>query len=626
MTSLASLKLAHRLEAIFRNKIVIRITLAVATLFVAWPAIFSTLALYDDEGYIMMTLQTYMQGHRLYGETHTQYGPAFYFITAPLHSLLNWPLTQTGVRIKTILLWGLAVWFVHAIVRRMSNSNVAAVATALLALLHLDKLTLEPGHPQEITLICSLLALFLFTRSMYVATDVPASLLSMSSWTIVGFVVGILGLVKLNCGVVVAIPLLLTAALQSDFGRRFWWCLLLVAIGPALLIAWLAREHFAASLWALWLAACAGLLIHRSIANVKEHSPRSLCYFGCVSLGGAMAVATVLGLAMLQGISTVELWFGLVGQHSDFADFFFRPIGLSAPAFLGLVFGIGALSTRLVEPFKDVAKFAIWVVTATLIAFTAAMPLEHGMHARGAGLFLAWAAPGWIVWFWRNEVGNSPKKLILGLVAILSPLIAFPVSGTQVQVGTLPGLIVIGILLGEYLVALAQQRASDPIVERCLRYPIVRKWIFTCTILTFVSASVVHWVRYAKGQPLGLIGSAYMRLPESIAAEQKAISKAIVQSGASHLLFEGTNHNRFYFWTGVKPLTPANPTFWPVMLVDGERSALADAIDRNERLCVVRVPNYEWLYFDKATEIRDRIEERWEPSEAIGEWQVGIVH
>jgi hypothetical protein len=261
-----------------------------------------------------------------------------------------------------------------------------------------------------------------------------------------------------------------------------------------------------------------------------------------------------------------------------------------------------------------------------LLAITAAMPLEHGMHPRGAGLFLAWAAPGWIVWFWRNEVANSPKKLMLGLVAILSPLIAFPVSGTQVQIGTLPALVVVGILLGECLVLLANQQATAPFGTLSLTFPVVRKWIFTGTILTFASASVVHWIRYAQGQPLGLPGSTYMRLPESIASEQKAISSAIVQSGTSHLLFEGTNHNRFYFWTGTKPLTPANPTFWPVMLVDGERQTLVNAIERESRFCVVRVPNYEWLYFDKAPEIREKIEERWVPTETIGQWQVGVVH
>lgn len=626
MTALNSAKLIQHMEAAFRNDIVVRISLAIATVFLAWPAIFSTLALYDDEGYVMMTLQTYMQGHRLYGETHTQYGPAFYFITAPLHSILQLPLTQTGVRIKTIILWVVAVWLVYAIVRRMSDSKAAAIATALIAALHLDKLTLEPGHPQEVTLCCTLLALFLFARSMYISSNARPSVLSMSSWATVGFVAGILGLVKLNCGVVVAVPLLITAAMQSSLGRRFSWCLIPIAIGPALAVAWMARENLTASLWAIWLASCAAILIRSAAPDDDQRNRSSIRYLLAVIVGAVIAVTTVFGLAFSQGISGAELWFGMIGQHSDFADFFFRPIGLSVPALIGLLLAIGALLTTHLVPFKSIAKPVIWAVVALLLAMTAAMPLEHGMHARGPGLFLAWAAPGWIVWFWHTEVANSPKKLLLGLVAILSPLIAFPVSGTQVQIGTLPGLIVIGILLGEYFAASAKQHPFVETVALSPTYPVAKKWVFACTICTLLSASMVHWVRYTNGQPLGLPGSACMRLPESIASEQQAISNAIVKSGASHLLFEGTNHNRFYFWTGTKPLTSANPTFWPVMLVDDERHELASAIDRETQLCVVRVPNYEWLYFDHASEIRDRIEERWEPSEAIGDWQIGIVH
>jgi len=626
MMWLNSSKFFHHVQAALRNESVMRAALAIAALCLAWPAIFSTLALYDDEGYVMMTLQTYMQGHRLYGETHTQYGPAFYFITAPVHAILQWPLTQTGVRIKTILLWIVAVWLVYAIVRRMSNSKAAATATALVAALHLDKLTLEPGHPQEVTLCCTLLVLMLFTRSMYISTNATPNALSMSSWATVGFLAGILGLVKLNCGVVVAIPLLITAAIQSSYVRRFAWCLIPIAIGPALAVAWIAKENPMACLWALWLATCAAMLI-RSAATAENYQNRSsLSYLVAVILGGAIAVSVVLGVAMSQGISVAELWFGIIGQHSNFADFFFRPIGFSVPAFIGLLLAIGTLLTKRSETFKELAKPTIWACVALLLAITAAMPLEHGMHARGPGLFLAWAAPGWIVWFWRDEVAASPKKLLLGLVAILSPLIAFPVSGTQVQIGTLPGLIVIGILLGEYFVESAKHHLAGESNRFTSSYPVVKKWVFICTFCTFVSASSVHWVRYAKGQPLGLPGSAYMRLPASIASEQRAISDAIVQSGASHLLFEGTNHNRFYFWTGAKPLTSANPTFWPLMLAENERHQLADAIDRQSRLCVVRVPNYDWLYFDHASEIRDRIDARWESSETIGDWQIGIVH
>jgi hypothetical protein len=38
------------------------------------------MAKYDDESYVMLSLQTFFQGQRLYEETYTQYGPAYYLI------------------------------------------------------------------------------------------------------------------------------------------------------------------------------------------------------------------------------------------------------------------------------------------------------------------------------------------------------------------------------------------------------------------------------------------------------------------------------------------------------------------------------------------------------------------
>ena len=63
------------------------------------------MAKYDDESYVMLSLQTFFQGERLYGETYTQYGPAYYLIQSPLHRWLEIPITHDIVRLKTVLTW-----------------------------------------------------------------------------------------------------------------------------------------------------------------------------------------------------------------------------------------------------------------------------------------------------------------------------------------------------------------------------------------------------------------------------------------------------------------------------------------------------------------------------------------
>ncbi len=625
MAKLMNAPLWRRFAVILRGDAAIFIGLGLLTAILAWPAIFSTLALYDDEGYVMMTLQTYMHGHRLYGETHTQYGPAFYFLTAPIHSWLEWPLTQSGVRIKTLIFWGVAVVLCYSIVRRASNSKAAGVATGLLAILHLDKLSLEPGHPQEVALIGTLLMFMLVSRSKYIASNEIPSFFSMSSWFVAGFLAGVIGLVKLNCGVVIAIPLLLTAALQSSAIRRWGWGLIPIAIVSPLAVAWTARSHPMISLWALWLGSCSLLLLLAAIRRRDSLYDSSISSLSSTILGGVLSVALILGLSIGQGVSLAELWQGIVGQHSHFADYFFVPFGLTHSAIAGMIVAAAALLLRSSSRYKELAKPALWIWVGLSIALTAYLPLQHGLNPRGAGLLLTWAAPGWIVWQWRDDVAHSPKKLFLGLVAILSPLIAFPVSGTQVQIGSLPSIIVLGILLGEFLVEQAKYSTFEWHSFTASDW-VTRRLILSSAVSVVVLAAVVHWIRYTAGQPLNLPGSTWMRLPVAMATEQRSIVDAIQRSGASTLFFEGNNHNRFYFWTGLKPLTAANPTFWPLMLIDQEERQLGEAIDRQSKLCVVRVPQYDWLYHDHATEIRERIEARWQPSESVGDWEIGVVH
>ncbi|MDZ4852678.1 MAG: hypothetical protein SGI77_25595 [Pirellulaceae bacterium] len=598
--------------------------LLLVTALLAWPAIFSTFALYDDEGYVMMTLATYMQGHRLYGETHTQYGPAFYYLTAPLHSILDWPLTQTGVRIKTLFIWTIAVWFCFSIVRRMSHSNFAAIVTGVFAALHLDKLSLEPGHPQELALLGTLGILMLIARSMYVTTNVAPTLFSHSSWLTVGFVAGIVGLVKLNCGLVTAIPLIVVAAIQMPWARKIRWGLLALVAVPSVMVAWTARSEPTISFWALWIGLSSVVLLYSAIPEKHSFAFPSVSPLIAIVTGGGSAIALIATISLSEGITVSELWFGLIGQHADFANCFFVPIDFPLMALIGLATAVGCLLYKNSKRFHDHAKPAIWCWIALSISLTSCLPLQHGLIPRGAGLLLAWAAPGWILWFWRHDVATSPKKLTIGLIAILSPLIAFPVSGTQVSIGTLPALIVIGILSGESLVERARLVSSNGSSEWLSPVRLSRLVGF-CTAIVLVLSTSAHWARYLSGQPLDLPGTYCLRLPATVVREQRAIVEAIKKCETSNLLFEGNNHNRFYFWTGMRPLTTANPTFWPLMLCESEQQQLAKAIDGQTRLCVVRVPKYEWLYFDRVKPIRERLDARWQHQESVGDWEIGVV-
>jgi hypothetical protein len=61
-----------------------------------------------DEGYLMITVQGFNNGHALYDDVFTQYGPFYYFYKWLLHSILRIPLTHDATRLLCGIHWLMA--------------------------------------------------------------------------------------------------------------------------------------------------------------------------------------------------------------------------------------------------------------------------------------------------------------------------------------------------------------------------------------------------------------------------------------------------------------------------------------------------------------------------------------
>ncbi len=645
---------------------------------VAWPALFSTLAPYDDEGYCMMTLRTFAEGERLYGSTHTQYGPAYYFLTSPIHEYLGWPLTQTGVRIKTLFLWCLAAVFVYLFLRQtqkqsehqklgtldsawdekpktsQGSSNVhrlinrsaiqrpiitradrfhyapvlSAVCVAFVVILHLDKLALEPGHPQELVLIGSLVSMLLLSTNLS-----PYSSRSHFRWLVAGVIAAVIGFTKLNCGMILASAMLSTAIVDSRLIPSSRWLAALLVAFPALLISWMGRSSLETVAWTLWIAVCASVALHRmaddfSSAEEQELSQEvkassvtkriSIESWLWVAAGGAFtSFAMILG-SLSTGISASELWFGMVGQHTDFGNDFLKPIPWDLGCMLGLL-SVGLLfGAHSTKRFQRRSLVVVGGLVLACVAWTSCEPLLHGLKPRGAGSFLAWFLPGWLGFVYRCQKHDR----FVVLLAILSPLMAYPVSGTQVAIGTTPGLILLGRAVSQMLdnarFANFEKVGSQLGSQLGLR-------IMTGVVCLFVVTSIAHWYRYLSFVPLDLPGTSGMRLSRSVVEQQRAIVEAVKLCETETLVFEGHNNNRFYFWTGTKPATSANPTFWPRMLNESERQKMQETLSRPGRYCVVRVPEYELFYDQRSQLLQDQLRKKWQKTSSIGQWDVGVI-
>ena len=153
-----------------------------------------------------------MPGEPLYDETYTQYGPAFFALHSAFHRVTGLPITHDVTRLKTLLIWLAVASMCGMTVRRVTDSWMAALVGSLAAFLHLDRLCLEPGHPQEFCVLAIALIMLMGTRLGHNKA---------SYWPCVGtgVVVGITLMTKLNVGVFLLTAIMLTLLILGPRDR-----------------------------------------------------------------------------------------------------------------------------------------------------------------------------------------------------------------------------------------------------------------------------------------------------------------------------------------------------------------------------------------------------------------------
>jgi hypothetical protein len=613
------------------------IFVALATSLVALPLLFSTLAPYDDEGYVMMTIRSFSEGHRLYADTFTQYGPAYYFWTEPLHSILGWPLTQDAVRLKTAIIWIVSCMLVYQVVLRVGGSRSAAIVTAVVCAVHLEKLALEPGHPQELVLLFGLITIRLVTEK------------GNQRWWLAGILTAVVGLTKINCGVVLALALFIASTGVKKWPRG-WLSMSLIAISALLPLGLVLQTIRAGSLpWlaiqlTLSLAAVAWAISSRLKVDRRPVTtltwPRLNTPFMQVAAGGVLGSCFILCWSLANGNTPSELWFGIVGQHTQFTEGFFHPIRVSNE-FAGIALVLLFISSTSVAKWRNASQsltiprrisesrhswklfiaLFVWLFVVMLVARSLLSPLHHGLEVRGAAIWLSVVGPA-IAPFLFHRIRLSTARVAIAVLACLSPLIAFPTPGTQLSIGTVPGLIVAGIVLSDVFVAF-QIRMAWSFRGLQIRDMAIRTLVLFGILLIPLSSGAAIY-RYMTNVPLNLAGASWMRLDATTVAEQQAIVQAIQESHSQYLAFDGHNHNRFYFWTRLRPISAMNPTFWPRLLSDKDLSAQKSQIEHLNRVCVVVDPEVEALTGVRASEFRQSLVENWSTVKRVGKWTIGV--
>jgi hypothetical protein len=528
------------------------------------------------------------------------------------HRITGLPVTHDVTRFKTLGVWLLTSLLAGAAVWRLTGRRGLGAVALLFSFFHLERLAMEPGHPQG-------LCVLLLAACVLVVTFWEEGRSTFWCASLLGILAGTVCVTKPNVGLFLAAAVLLAVCLSGR--QRGWnrWLSLAIQAAVLLLPTLLMREVLfdrggIVLAGVVTISTLAMITAARSWLEPAASPSNAIWPFlaGC-----SMAMCGWAAATLAHGTTMAGLLDGLVLQHAGFGATFFggSPIHWSALPWAAAALWMAIAASRGHVASAVVAR-SLLAVAVTIVGvlhlvetFT---PLSHGLQNRGGALFLiglatplVWALLAPVPGISRRDDGPERfARLALCLFAVLQPLGIFPTPGTQAAIGSL-GIVLVGLVAASDLM---RQRVTA--AAPALPWRRVATGLLLLGVLTISSRDIFLW-RYRQSlEPLALPGAARLRLPQAEVARHRWLT-AVLKQHADTFLFRFNGMNSYYFWTGSRPPTALNATCWPVLFDQSQQHRILAAVQDRPRLCVVCVP-HQWPVLDHAPLVRF-MQEQFEP-------------
>ena len=505
---------------------------------------------YDDEGYVMMSVREFLDGKRLYDDVFTQYGPFYYLSHAPFYSQAIAGLSHDSVRFETVVLWVATAAACALLARRVGGEAAGAAAAFALTMLALKAAANEPGHPQG---LCGLLTILALLAMTFVARRPRAAAL------VLGALVAAMAMTKLNVGVFVATAILLALLGGERKNRLVRAAAYLTAAGALALPLVLMRDHLAT--WSF--AVC---IDHRGRDAADDRA-------------GARRPGP-LPARRGNGPLVSRVARGECGGHrrgdpgdGDNAAGTLARLGRAAPPF-AQVFSVPPYSLGRRQLPLAVLGMLVGLGYASGVIRSRALIRALKVAYMG-GVLLGWIGYGllgtfsWelqplpfygLPWSWlvlavepsANGEGVSAtmpiSRVALGLATPLIVLMVYPVAGSQVFYASLPCLVGASVCWADILRLLNRQSWPRRLVAAGV-------WALALTFLSIVAYGSVK--TYRANEPLGLPGASRIRLPAEDAATLRWLAERLHADCDTFVGLPGINS--LYFWAEKASPTTRNP-------------------------------------------------------------------
>ncbi len=570
----------------YKGRRVLGLLLIVATL-LALPEVlfraFTGMSWFDDEGTIMVSFRALREGHRMYDDIYSLYGPLYNEFYGFIYAVLRIPLTHTISRLIAAAAWLAITAGFAAYCYRITQSTLATICSYVFVLNFLRVLMDSPGHPEELCLLL-LATTLLLACAIERARDAAA-------FVCLGAVIAGLALVKINIGVFVgggvALALLLNTAPSA------WTRIATPVVTLGLLVLPFAIEGL---LWDFWwvklysifsfLVIAAALLV--CLATPQQTILRPADWWilaGGAGLGGLV----IVGGMMLTGTSAYAILDAVVLQNAHFLRNWYvplqtLPIGLSSAAIsvvTAVTYYVCISRPHLhyyLDPGIVILKSGFVLLGIVLLH---SPPLEFQVLVPFCWLLMV------------QHPGTEPPHVVSrgagGLVGAAMSLYPFPVAGHQVNVAALMPIVMIPVLARDIIKAL---RRNEP-VARAIAAPRFAFLVVGGVLGLGVAGTVQSAREYFRRVPLGLPGTDLIRASEQHVDDLRWVTAQLASCSSFYSI---PGMWSFAFWSGHALLTTQNINDVLAFIPPAQQQIIVQIISRQSDLCVVYNPTYLQLF------------------------------
>ena len=544
--------------------------------------LFSRFMIYDDEGYVLISLRNFGLGGALYDQVYSQYGPAFYEAYNAIRHVLGFEWTNTTGRLITLINWTGTAVFCALLVRRAGGAWALAIFTLADVFTYLWVMINEPMHPGSTITVLVAAAAWLGWEALHAGRMTLFAVL-------LGAMGAGLALTKINVGVffIAASGLWLLSALPAFQSRK--QRLALACLG--LLLPWALMRGLAAETWVQTFSLLSGgaiITTTLAIGPAAQTRPTNARIIGCFMLAGIVVTIIFFVGLLAHGTSLRGFWEGVVIAPLKHPGVYSFPMRWRPG-----VLAVGATALGLVifasnrQDNQRLAQLIAWLRVTTVIFFQFTLFPQFAASQAAVGLSYGLPLAGLFAWPLERPGGGAATAAALArawvaVLLVFQTLHAYPIAGSQLNWGTFLWVPLMALGFQEALSLLMP--AKDTPGSRWLRQGVYAGFIGISCYMTFTLVSIARMDRQDH-HPLKLTGAESIGLPASVTSALQVISENARVHGDMLVTLPGLYS--LNLWTGLDTPTLDNATHWFSLLSDDRQNAIIDRLEKSPRAILV---------------------------------------